>query len=411
MLIASTLSLAACAGNVGSTSAGSDAGLGVEVGASAGEYQEALADMAETTLTYQPSAQSPTSIDANRAVEFKKRVEDLSGGKIEIDILYGQSVVGFTEVDDALVDGRLDIGYFFPKDEPNEYPATDAFVAATSLTTDTPRAGLLASNAALTELAWKSDEILSEFRSKGLHVLTPVEPEAVSFATCNEPGAQISDWEGRQVRIGASSQLEQVAALGSSPVSLAFTEVYEALQRNTVACTVTPFLGAAMSGTLEVAPHYSHSTKASFARGSGALLAGGEFNSLPLAAKQLIFDQMGQMFAESRRSNLAANQIAAEVSEEQAGSYETIEGDAEEALIQATQQSVDEHIEDGTLDPDFQVDYEAAYEKWLSVVEELGLGDEGDYADFNEWHVDEDADIDSFAAEVFSDLILPNRPQ
>ena len=56
---------------------------------------------------------------------------------------------------------------------------------------------------------------------------------------CRKPIASLADLKGLKVRINGPSAGDLVKALGGQPVSLAFGEVYTALERGTVDCGIT----------------------------------------------------------------------------------------------------------------------------------------------------------------------------
>lgn len=56
---------------------------------------------------------------------------------------------------------------------------------------------------------------------------------------CRKPIASLADLKGMKVRINGPSSGDLVKALGGQPVSLAFGEVYTALERGTVDCGIT----------------------------------------------------------------------------------------------------------------------------------------------------------------------------
>jgi len=56
---------------------------------------------------------------------------------------------------------------------------------------------------------------------------------------CRKPIANLSDIKGLKVRTNGPSAADLVKALGGQPVSLAFGEVYTALERGTVDCGIT----------------------------------------------------------------------------------------------------------------------------------------------------------------------------
>jgi TRAP-type C4-dicarboxylate transport system substrate-binding protein len=56
---------------------------------------------------------------------------------------------------------------------------------------------------------------------------------------CRKPIASLADLKGLKVRTNGPSSADLVKALGGQPVSLAFGEVYTALERGTVDCGIT----------------------------------------------------------------------------------------------------------------------------------------------------------------------------
>src|SRR5690625_7667381 len=89
--------------------------------------------MPETTLVFQASPPSPDAIAAPRSLEFKKRVEEASGGKIKIDIVWGQAIASHSELDDVLVDGSVDIATIAPIYNTAVYHVNDAFDSGITL--------------------------------------------------------------------------------------------------------------------------------------------------------------------------------------------------------------------------------------------------------------------------------------
>ena len=105
--VASLALLAGCAGSVGGDGSGSEdsAGEGFAYDASQDEIDAALADLDPVTIKFQPSSMSEKSILAPNGLDVKKAIEERSGGKITVDIVWGQAIAGYDAVDDALADG------------------------------------------------------------------------------------------------------------------------------------------------------------------------------------------------------------------------------------------------------------------------------------------------------------------
>ena len=294
-MFASLALLAGCAGSVGGSGTDSDtaAGEGFADDASQGEIDEALADLDPVTLKFQPSSMSEKSILAPNGLDVKKAIEERSGGKITVDIVWGQAIASYADVDDALADGRVDLAFTLPSYTPAEYPAFDAIGTAMSTLPSSPVASDLAANAAGVQAAWETPEVLAEFDDKELVPLIPMLAAGGYSTMCSKPMTSLEDWKGKQLRVGSAAAGKQVTDLGATPVSLSFPETYEALQRGTVDCDLGQLApNVEEAGTFEVAPNIGVAADAGIARSAGAITAGKKYSELPVAYQQVIFDSM-----------------------------------------------------------------------------------------------------------------------
>lgn len=173
----SALLLSGCAGGVGSTaSTDSISDASVDFGASPEEFAEALEDMDPVELTYQAGS-SPTSGNADRDRAFAEAVEELSGGKITIDVVFGQPIAPYGEIADAAADGRIDLGFEIPAYVPSNYPALSELVKLQTGVESGSYLPEMINVAANTEVAFSTPEIVEQFESKGVEVLVPAEYE------------------------------------------------------------------------------------------------------------------------------------------------------------------------------------------------------------------------------------------
>jgi len=407
--LATGLALSSCAGSAGSN--GSGDGEGVPVGASDEQYQQALADMPETTLVFQASPPSPDAIAAPRSLEFKKRVEEASGGKIKIDIVWGQAIASHSELDDALVDGRVDIATIAPIYNPAEYPVNDAFVSGTTLSSSSPRIGDLSSNAAMLEVAWNSPELMDEFTSKGLHPLLPFQPDGDQLLMCTDPVTSPEDWESQQIRVSSASQSQQIEAIGATAVSVEFPEIYEALQRGTIDCAISSGAMAIDMGFLDVATHLYYPEDSALAPGALSVVAGSDYENLPMAAQQLIFDSLVTMFEQHRVTSLTGSADMAAAVRDLGGSIEQLDDSVVQDLQAVSTEMVSNRIENGTVPENFGEEVEQSLEKWRGIIEEMNLGAEGEFQNLDEWHDPEQVDLVPFAERVYQEVMQEHRPE
>ena len=157
--VAALFLITAC-GGAGEANESSAGGEGYEFGAPQEEVDAIIADLDPVTLTFQPYSASPEAVGAAGDLAFIEAVEERSGGKIELEVAWGQAIASHTEVDDALVDGRLDIAVQIPVYSPTEYPLVDAYNKLSHYTNPAPLTGEAATHAQMSEAGWQNDPVL-----------------------------------------------------------------------------------------------------------------------------------------------------------------------------------------------------------------------------------------------------------
>jgi TRAP-type C4-dicarboxylate transport system substrate-binding protein len=406
---AAALVLSACAGSIGGGSGGAGGGEGFEYGASQEEVDAVLEGLEPVTLTFQPGAASAESIMSPAATEIADRIEERSGGMITVDLVWGQAVAGYDTVQDALADGRLDLANTLPGYSPAEFAAFDDLSTTTAMLPSSPFAGEFIAYAVYSDLGWENQEILDSFDAAGLVPLTPFATTAGNYTTCREPLASAADWQGRQVRVGTTAQDTQVSGLGAVPVSMEYTEMFEALERGTVDCNVGPSPATAESGVLEVAPELGFTTTTSFPRTATTVMAGSRFEELPLAYQQIVFDSAGLGGGGFVQSYTDSAAELVRQSKEHGGEVRPLSEDTQSRLRTLSEELTAEAVSGGRLGEDFEERLAERIEAWTAKVEELGLADSGDMADFDEWYGE--ADYAEFARAVYeSGAALEHRP-
>ena len=409
-LLAATGLLAGCAGGAGGTAdqESAEAGAGFAFGAAQSEVDAALAELDPVTITYQPSATSAESILGPNGTDIAEAIETRSGGKITVDVVWGQAIASYAEIDDALADGRVDLAFTLPSYAPTEYPAFDAIGTAMSTLSSSPVAGDLTTNAAGVQTAWDTPEVLAEFADKDLVPLIPLLASGGYSTMCSEPLTGRGDWRGTQMRIGSAAAGEQVTKLGASPVSLSFPETYEALQRGTVDCDLGQLAPNVEAGTFEVAPHIGYTTEAGFSRAAGAYVAGQTYSELPLAYQQVIFDSMATAFSTMTELVIGAKAVAVEEALAAGGSVRPFDADVQSAIAEHAGQLSTRTAEDAGV-PEVPARLDEAAQAWAQRVEELGHTDGGEFTQMPEWY-SEDASYDDLGAALFEQTMLPHRP-
>lgn len=409
--VASLALLVGCAGSVGGSDSDSDAsaGEGFAYDASQDEIDEALADLEPVTLKFQPSAMSEKSILAPNGLDVKKAIEERSGGKITVDIVWGQAIASYADVDDALADGRVDLAFTLPSYTPAEYPAFDAIGTAMSTLPSSPVASDLAANAAGVQAAWETPEVLAEFEDKNLVPLIPMLAAGGYSTMCSKPMTSLDDWKGKQLRVGSAAAGKQVTDLGATPVSLSFPETYEALQRGTVDCDLGQLAPNVEAGTFEVAPNIGVASDAGIARSAGAITAGKKYSELPVVYQQIVFDSMSTTFSTMMEVVIGAKAMAVEQAKANDGSVEPFDDDVQKQMAKYAKTLSEKTAKTAGV-PDAPSTLNTAANDWQKSVSELGLDDKGDFADLDEWYP-KDVSYDKLGDELFDNVMAEHRPK
>lgn len=159
--------------------------------------------------------------------EWTKRVQEMTGGRVEITLLPVNSVVQHAETLDAvaagIIDGHItDTSYFSGKD---------------------PAFGLIANPVG----AWSSPaqmlrfinygggkELMTEILdSYGLHFIGATTPGLEAFVSA-KPLKSVADLKGLKMRAPEGMVQEVFAAAGAAPVNLPFSEVFTSLDKKVI---------------------------------------------------------------------------------------------------------------------------------------------------------------------------------
>ncbi|GGO75062.1 TRAP transporter substrate-binding protein DctP [Nocardioides deserti] len=402
--LVSALALAGCAEDSGSGSSSGGSGEGVEIGASMEEYQEAFADVDPITL----NTQSPGPKGSATGAPIEKwvaAVEEWSDGKITFEVAFSNAVAEPTEIDDALNDGRLDVASTLPIYEPSEYPANVALIETGFISDQTVIAGALQSNAWPNEVAFQNEEIMQEFDDHGIVPLVPIFNSGSQMLLCSEPRTSLADIEGKAVSTSGTAQTAQIKALGGSPATVAYTEVYESVERGVVDCANATLTVGVLGGFVPAAPHATVNNETGFALAPGGWsFSKDTWESLPLVAQQLMWDKLDVYIGSNIEDKIWPNTAeAAKLVRENDGSFNDFDADALEALEGANAKLLDQvRNGDGVEDAEGLVDAaEESAATWFDEVEALDIPAEVGYEDFDQNFKSGDLDM-----SVYTDLVM-----
>jgi TRAP-type C4-dicarboxylate transport system substrate-binding protein len=402
--------LAACAEDGGGQT--QEKGDGIDFGATQEEYAEALADIDPITI----KAQSPSpkgSLTGAKFEGYMQAVEEWSDGKITFDIAYSNAIAPPTEVDDALNDGRLDMGSVVLTYEPQEYPANALLADVTFAGSQGAFVGLMASNTWWLDVGYQTEEMFTELADNGGKLLVPAFNSGLIALNCAEPITSLADFKGSQIINGTAAQAKTLEALSAVPISMAYPEIFESLQRGVADCSMNSLLVSQLGGFESLVPHATIDSGAGFGSGPGGLAFSQEaWDSYPLVVQQLLFDRLDAFMVSNFES---VWQVISEVTAayaEAGGGVSEYDADAREAIAKLNaERLVELRGSDAVADADAFIDnVEASIEKWNTmIVDELGY-EEVPYDDFAEFYANNQPDLQPLVDAVFEEILLEHRP-
>ncbi len=403
------LSLTACAESEHSASSG---GEGVEFGASKEAYLKAFEDIEPIKLRSQTPAPKG-SLTGARNEAYLAAVEEWSGGKITFEVGYSNAFAPPEESDDALNDGRLDVVNVMPVYEPSAYPANVALNDVSFIGRQTPLVGILSAHAWMLDANYDTPAMAEELKQAGVHALMPFN-SGHSYMICSDQRTGLSDFDGAQVLSGGTTQGHQIKALGATPLSIPYTEVFESLQRGIADCTVSSLLGVDLGGYAAVANNVTYGPDSGYAITTGILAVGeNTWESLPLVAQQLLFDRTDVFLEASVAGTWGAMASAIDAIVKAGGSFAEYDADAGAKLAEKNNSLLNDLRASKAL-PDADAFVDSAAESstaWLkTITEDLGYEDVASFEDFAEMIQNDPPDLSAYTEAVFAQVMLPHRP-
>ncbi len=168
------------------------------------------------------------------AIEFEKLVEERTGGEIDVQIFPSNSLADDVQAVQQMQLGAIEGGIIPTAKLSNFAPAMQLPDLPFLFPTSEVAHAFLDSEI--------GDKLLAGLEEVGLKGVGFWESGFKQF-TCNNAVTTPGDFEGRKVRVMESPIIiEQFRALGSTPVPIAFSETYTALQQGVVDCQENPLV-------------------------------------------------------------------------------------------------------------------------------------------------------------------------
>jgi TRAP-type transport system periplasmic protein len=166
------------------------------------------------------------SLTRGVAVPWAAAVAERTAGRIKINLFPGSALGKAPDHYDLAVRGAADITIFNPGFTPGRFPLS----AVHELPFVTHRSST--SSMAAFEHLKTSPAIQAEFSQTKMYALTQTDP--AQLFTVKKPVRTLEDLKGMTIRVPSEVAGQAVKLLGGTPVFMPMTELYQALERNTI---------------------------------------------------------------------------------------------------------------------------------------------------------------------------------
>ena len=184
--------------------------------------------------TYKWITSKPQGANDAQAISTQWMVDEFArrtGGKHDIQVFWGGSVAKTREIPDALSAGAGDFGDIITPYFQDKFPLNNAvgfFIPQPNSTIEV----------ALMMQTWhrmypQFDAEMAKYNLKAIG-FRPLESYGL---LCREPINSLADLKGKRIRTYGFAYPKIVEAMGATPVSIASSEAYEALQRGILDCS------------------------------------------------------------------------------------------------------------------------------------------------------------------------------
>ncbi|MFE8072320.1 TRAP transporter substrate-binding protein DctP [Marinobacteraceae bacterium S3BR75-40.1] len=220
------------------------------------------------------------SVQDAYATEFKKRVEEASGGKIKVEIYPYGSLGTSSQLTELVQSGALELAFASPGHLASVIPSVGVFTLHFVLSDDNKVNEKVLNSKAV------HDILADPYHQQGLELMSIV-PEGWMVWTANKPLRSPADFDGFKMRTMTSPILvESYKAYGANPTPKPYSQVYSGLQLGEIDGQVNPVFAIEEMSFYEEQDYMIFAKHAQFV---STFVAGQEwYNGLPEDQRKIV---------------------------------------------------------------------------------------------------------------------------
>ncbi|WP_255552388.1 C4-dicarboxylate TRAP transporter substrate-binding protein [Maritimibacter dapengensis] len=170
-------------------------------------------------------------------VAWEESITEFTGGKITFENYWSSSLLGALDTLSGVGDGVADIGLIIPSYMPQELPVGSWLFGMGAALSGSTVHDVAAGGATALETVLTFEPLTEEYARHNVKVLQATATPAYNLL-CNTPISSPEEAEGKRARAIGAVWSQSAEALGMTPVSIAWGEAYEGLQRGVFDCMV-----------------------------------------------------------------------------------------------------------------------------------------------------------------------------
>lgn len=252
--------------------------------------QEWLDNLEPQVLKLADFSGDPTANFGAAMVKWEEAITEFTNGKITFENYWSASLLNAINVLEGVGDGVADVGLIIPSYFPNQMPVASWFFGFGAALSGSTVHDVAAGGATSLEFGLTYQPLIDEYASLNLKLLQGTSTPAYNLL-CNKPISSLDEARGKRARAIGAVWSDSAEALGMTPVSIAYNEAYEGLQRGVFDCMVLNpnqlVIGAVFK---DVAPEYVPVTMAQL-QSSSWVMNLDTWNSFPKELQDFITEQ------------------------------------------------------------------------------------------------------------------------
>lgn len=345
-------------------------------------------------------------------VTWQEAVTEFTEGKITFENYWSSSLLNAMDTLRGVGDGVADIGLIIPTYYPQELPVGSWLFGLGGALSGSTVHDVAAGGAAALETVLTLEPLTEEYARHNLVVMQGTSTPAYNLL-CNRPVGSLDDARGLRARAIGAVWSDTAEALGMTPVSIAWNEAYEGLQRGVFDCMViNPNQYADGLILKDVAPEYVPVTFAQL-QSSTWVMNLDTWNSFPTELQNFMTEEsvraaqniwQGYLEIEARAGDLIA--AGEEIRVNDVSELEPVAAAQRAEAVQGLAQSAPAAVDD----PQAVIDgYLERIAYWTNVLEEQGyaVAERTPEAIIEAFGGLRDVDLSAFA-ERFNSEVTPN---